>query len=1180
MSRIENLVGCRNVLAGAFASAVMIAMSTSGAMAIVGCAGTAGTSGFTSNPVQLNLQCMQPIILPTTLHPLQSFGGSELVRTNSTTATYYLADRSNRGIIVVNATNMTFVKTMMPTTTGTSTPILNSIGAITGYSGKDPTGGFMGQSIYTASPANQATQRIGTVEEVNSGPSGMAVYVNPGDPNSNRWMLVTDGSCQINDNGGGYSSAAAGGSMRACSEPADPSVAGTLVVCASASCATQTLTGPATPYGSTSGVTNYVSQQNPLLSTANCTVPGPQYLASAGLPTKTVCYPQNHQSNIKLFDLKTNTYVAAFPTGGGCIDGGYQNSIGAGTFQVPMAPCTAPLGLYAPPSAAAPYGYSVTGKNGQANSVEPKIGVDSYAADPTTCPGGKVGGKGCVYVLVTSSNENTPRNIGCQLSQVFSPPTSCAQTPPLLGPATGANGGCSENGLAANAQNGNPTFIQPWDDVTPVNPAAGYATPGTGVQGQTGGPYLTLFSMDPGTGHLTYQATIKIDDHNSTNGPAIPPGVAGPMVPVGSPPAPALTSVLPNARQMIVESGFRGCDSKGRHGPEAFGNVVWDPQAGVGGAFLVAIPNVLNNPPICYIASLDNLCGPPTTNTNGVVITAANVTAQPVAVVVPPGPGAFSQNFWVQSYVPGPWIAGGDPSQGGAPAGGCVYPAPTPATNNYVASINNQNNGGFNWSCDGALAMIDPVYVDKSAKQPNILQLYPMSNPAGGYQVAVGQPYDGVIDANNTFPKVLAACPNFQTAAVTHNPYLPAMGATGSSICPNGLKSPGSATYVGGAYTGPTLGDGIVYHATAGSIGGVVYVPYCSPFSIELGPTDIPRGYDGLGAGDVSTLTQPSTGRTSTFANIFLGCNPFFNGNNAGTGQGQLTVNIQENYSLALNTISATSNPANGCTLGALGLGCRSVSQPQTAPLPTNPFGISAFNDFFLPGPYPAVDPVPLFAHYNNNVNTPIPAGCAAQYPATPPGNGGGTCGGTHPFVPPNVPSGPLCSSTTCPLATGNQVMAGIIAAPNNFNAATNINGVTAARLNMTNILKDPHWWVAVGGRGWTSASINPTPNPGGLATKGPVIGYIDVLTNQVVEYTPTSSGSNTIALDEQNYVAFLPVNGVLYSGLPAGDFTGNGARLCGNTTTVNGLTTGPGCIIVFRQQYLSPLGSSSRKGN
>jgi hypothetical protein len=314
--------------------------------------------------------------------------------------------------------------------------------------------------------------------------------------------------------------------------------------------------------------------------------------------------------------------------------------------------------------------------------------------------------------------------------------------------------------------------------------------------------------------------------------------------------------------------------------------------------------------------------------------------------------------------------------------------------------------------------MVDPVYVDKGPKQPNILQLYPMSAPAGGFQVAVGEPYDGVIDANNTFPALLAACPNFQTAAgIVNNPYLPAMGATGSSICPNGLKS------AGGTYT-PALGDGIVYHATAGSIGGVVYLPYCSPGSIALGPTDIPGGWDGKGAGDVSKLTAPNTGRTTTFANIFLGCNPLWNGN-VGTGQGQLTVNIQENYSLVLSALSATSNPANGCTLGVLGVGCRSVSKSQALPLPTNPFGSSGFNDFVLPGPYPAVNPLPLFAHVNPNQNTPTPAGCQAQYPAVPPANGGGTCGGTHPFVPPNATSGPLCSSTTCPLVTGNQLAHG-----------------------------------------------------------------------------------------------------------------------------------------------------------
>jgi hypothetical protein len=124
-----------------------------------------------------------------------------------------------------------------------------------------------------------------------------------------------------------------------------------------------------------------VSQLNPLLNTANCANPGPQYLTSGGLPTKTVCYPQNHQSNVKLFDLNTNTYVAAFPTGGGCLDNGYQNALGAGQFQVPMAPCTAPLGLYAPPSAAAPYGYSVRGSSGR---LIPSMSRSGWIVTPPT----------------------------------------------------------------------------------------------------------------------------------------------------------------------------------------------------------------------------------------------------------------------------------------------------------------------------------------------------------------------------------------------------------------------------------------------------------------------------------------------------------------------------------------------------------------------------------------------------------------------------------------------------------------------------------------------------------------------------------------------------------------------------------------------------------------------------
>jgi hypothetical protein len=1104
-----------------------------------------------------------------------------------------LADRTNRGIIVVNATSMTYKTLMKPVTTGTPTKILNSIGAIIGYKTADPTGGFIGASIYATGPSNQGTGRIGNVEEVNSGPGGMAVYENPGDPNDHRWMLVTDGACQINNNGGGYSSPAAGGSMRSCSTPADASVAGapsTFAVCASASCATQTLTGPAAPFGTTHGVTNYVSKLNPLLNTANCTNPGPQYLTSAGLPVKTVCYPQNHQSNVKLFDLKTNTWVATFPTGGGCVDNGYQNAVGGGLFQVLMAPCTAPLGLYAPPSAAAPYGYSLTGLLGKSGSFDVKIGVDSH--------------DGQVYVLVTNPDENSQRMIGCQLSQVIG--STCAEPGGTLGPATGATGGCSENAPPASNQSGQGTFIQPWDDVTPTAQTAAYpGSPGpVGIQGQVGLPYMTLFTMDPTTGYLYYSATIRIDEHQSTNGPAIPPGVAGTNAQV-----PAITSVLPNARQMVVESGFRGCDNKGRHGPESFGGIAWSPQAGVGGAFMVTIPNVLNNPPICYIASLDNLCGPPTTNPGTTtIITAANASTM---ATIPPGPGAFSQNFMGQSYIPGPWLGcdlatgqgpGCVPSQGGDSAtGGCNYPAPTPPPANLIGSINNQANGGFEWVCDGALAMIDPVYVYKGPKQPNILTQYPMYHtttdpasagtvPANGFYVPVGSPMDGITDANNTYPRVLAACPHFNTAVgLVHNPLLPAPG--GAATCPNGLVSPGPA------YPGPVgpLPQGIVFQPTAGSIGGVVYLPYCSPSGIELGPTDIPGGWDGAGAGDVSSLTASSTGRTSTFANIFLGCDPHWNGN-FGTGQGQLTVNIQENYSLALNTLSATSNPAFGCTLGVLGVGCRSVSHPQAATitnpfvpppvqpngLPTGPIGLNGgFNDFYLPGPFPAVDPLPLFAHYNPNVNTPVNAGCTAQYPAVPPANGGGTCGGMHPFVPPNAVNGPVCSTTTCAFATGNQVMGGTITGPNIFNAGVQINGVTEARFNMSNAKKDPHWWVVAGGRGWTAGSIaGALPSNLGLATRAPVIAYIDALTNVNVEYIPTSSGSDTIALDEQNYVAFVPVNGVQNSTLPHGDFTGNGTRLCGNTTTRNGLTTGPGCIVVYKQQYLSPLGGGPVMGN
>jgi hypothetical protein len=166
---------------------------------------------------------------------------------------------------------------------------------------------------------------------------------------------------------------------------------------------------------------------------------------------------------------------------------------------------------------------------------------------------------------------------------------------------------------------------------------------------------------------------------------------------------------------------------------------------------MVTVTSVLNNPPICYMPYTNNTCGPPTTGfgtTPNTIITAANAST---LASVPPGPGAYSQQFMGQNYIPGPWLgcttavqALHDVPDGGAPAGGCIFPTPLPATNNYVASINNQNNGGFNWSCDGALAMIDPVYVYKGAKQPNILTGYPM------YHTTSDPPSAGVVPANGS----------------------------------------------------------------------------------------------------------------------------------------------------------------------------------------------------------------------------------------------------------------------------------------------------------------------------------------------------------------------------------------------------------------------------------------------
>jgi hypothetical protein len=232
------------------------------------------------------------------------------------------------------------------------------------------------------------------------------------------------------------------------------------------------------------------------------------------------------------------------------------------------------------------------------------------------------------------------------------------------------------------------------------------------------------------------------------------------------------------------------------------------------------------------------------------------------------------------------------------------------------------------------------------------------------------------------------------------------------------------------------------------------------------------------------------------------------------------------------NVFLGCSPKFNGNTAGT-GLAVN-IAENYSVALNVSPYG--------LPGPFPAVDPVSPF---NQTV-----AGINPNYspaPATPPTPG---C---------------TVQKPDCP--TMGQLDDGAIFGYPAFGTLF-LNGVTAAHLNVGNFVRDPHWYVAVGGSGFSSTNITD------LATKAPVIGYVDALSNEVIEFTPTSSGSNTIAFDEQNYLAFLPVNGVAAPQLPAGDFTGNGVRLCGNGIIGSGgLVISRGCVIVFRQQYLSPMG-------
>ncbi len=888
----RRLSACLLVSAAIVACAVL-ALWVPGAMAATNaCRGANGASVSTSDPKLFNLQCLQQVVIPN--KPLQTFGGSTFVRTSATVSSYLLADRSNLGIDVVNGNSLVFSKLLT--------------------AAKDPVGGFIGQLIWTTGPANTNTGRPGTSDESHSGPNGLAVYLNPGDPNSGRWLLVADGGCNTIINTATYANPASAGTMGACGTPADAS-----------------------------------TLPNPMYTNANCVNPGP-----ATLPTGTVCYPNQHQPNVKLFDLKSSAWVKSFPTGGGCANSGTPTPPVAGTDQfAPLPACTAPLGNYAPNT-------NLQGFFGASRAGAISIGVDAN--------------DGNVYVLVTSPSEPNQRLNG----------------PPIYDPTTGKQTS-GTSGATCTTTAGNP-----WTE------------PGSGTsKGTTSYPYMTLFTMNTTNGYLTYHATIKVDDRNIVSGD-------------------------------ITQAAPFGCDARGRRPPNSLGSVHWDPHAGTGGAFFIALPNVINNPPICYTTAPSQICTTGTTST-GQPGPACDTT-------IPPNTPPCIPDFTGQNAMPGPYL-NSNQVDGIPGSGGCYYPE-----SGGVATQNSPGIPPF-WDCDGGLLMIDPVYVNKGPVQPNFMTAYPQTT------IPLGQP---------------------------NTPITP-------------TSTPGGA-----------------------NVGGVIYLPYCSPGLVTGGPNDVP----GL-PGSVSSLTHS----TGTFDNLFLGCNPRFNGNTAGTTLLGLsnTVNIAETYSLAVNAI------------GAAGGG-----------------GATPFAAFTLPGPYPAVNRVTRFASINPNGNTPQPPGCISQTPAS--GGFGGTCGGpnTTTITPVQSPGFGL------PNTTGNQVLAGqVIGYPTTSSIL--LNGATSARLNVLNIANDPHWYVAVGGEGFSSGNVST------LASRQPVIGYVDALTNAVIEYIPTSSGSNSLALDETNYVAFLPVNGVANSQLPAGDFTGNGVRLCGNgVTDLNGVQTGRGCVIVFRQQYLS----------
>jgi hypothetical protein len=288
-----------------------------------------------------------------------------------------------------------------------------------------------------------------------------------------------------------------------------------------------------------------------------------------------------------------------------------------------------------------------------------------------------------------------------------------------------------------------------------------------------------------------------------------------------------------------------------------------------------------------------------------------------------------------------------------------------------------------------------------------------------------------------------------------------------------------------------------------GASQGVVKLPYCTPGSLSAGPYS-----------SGSATLPPAAG--ADYDNLFLGCTPRLNGNTAGSAPG-VTVSIAETYSAIINV-----HPK--WFLGA----------PATA----------------IPGPFPPTDNTSPFSKTIAFTNaggttanpTPLATGCTVQLWNT-------TCSGPGVDSYYQIPGGQIIGYPQL-----NTLYVNGASQARLFGEQSYGKGVSPGSVDMTTFMKDPHWYVAVGGSGFSAGNIATT-----LATKEPVLAYLDALSNQVIETTPTSSGSNTIAVDEQNYLAFLPVNGV---------------KLCGNgVVNMYGTVTGRGCVIVFRQQYLSPIG-------